>query len=73
MSVTVLGIVAGSVAAVYAMGKLSDAVTALLRSWIPVVLAFHDLCHAVREGGVSNQTTNAEESTITPGTSAGHL
>lgn len=48
MYAAVLGIVAGVVATVYAMTKLSDAIALLIRSWIPVVLAARDLCRAVR-------------------------
>lgn len=73
MSVTVLGIVAGVVAVVYAMGKLSDAVEALIRSWIPVVLAFQELRRATRRGVAGTAPTNSGESSVTHERSGGRL
>ncbi|MBM9621886.1 hypothetical protein ACFQ60_17305 [Streptomyces zhihengii] len=71
MSITVLGIVAGVVAVVYAMGKLSDAVEALIRSWIPVVLAFQELRRAARRGTAGHAPVESGESAVTRETSGG--
>lgn len=48
MCTAVLTVLAAVVAAIYAAAKLSEAMTLLIRSWIPVILAIRELRRAMR-------------------------